>query len=612
MQAIILAAGMGKRLGKYTQDGTKCMVSVNGKSLIERALEALIEVGIKRVVLVVGYRADRLRAFLEGRYAALEIAYVVNEIYATTNNIYSLWLAREHLAGDDTILLESDLIFQPEILKKLIADPEPNLAIVSKFEAWMDGTVTLMDDDRNIISVIDKAAFKWKRVEQYYKTVNIYKFSCHFSRSYYLPFLEAYLTAFGHNQYYEQVLKVLAMLEDVQFKALPVSAKLWYEIDDPNDLSVAETIFSKQGRRLELMQARYGGYWRFPGLLDYCYLVNPYFPPKRLIKEMKSSFIELLTQYPSGASIQAGLAGKFFGIEPESAAVGNGAAELIDAVSRLLPGTIAIASPAFNEYVARFGPERSLLFPTASKGFSYSAEDLEATMRGADTLILVNPDNPSGHFLDENETKGLVDRLLVAGKRVIVDESFSDFAEPDKRFTLLDLEYLAPRPGLLVIKSISKSYGIPGIRLGVLASGDRSFIESVRKLLPVWNINSLGEFFLQIADKYKADYKAACDRLAKERMRFAISLEATGRLAVYPSQANYLLCKLIDGTGSRELAAQLLGEKRILIKDLSGKTGLPPNGQFIRLAVRRKNENEALVAALRSLAPDKGPASVVK
>jgi len=600
MQAIILAAGMGKRLGKYTQDGTKCMVRVNGKSLIERALEALIEVGIKRVVLVVGYRAERLRDFLAGRYAELEIIYVVNEIYATTNNIYSLWLAREHLAGDDTILLESDLIFQPQILKRLIADSEPNLAIVSKFEAWMDGTVTLMDEDRNIISVIDKAAFKWKRVEEYYKTVNIYKFSRHFSQSYYLPFLEAYLTAFGHNQYYEQVLKVLAMLEDVQFKALPVSAKLWYEIDDPNDLSVAETIFSKHEAKLELMQARYGGYWRFPGLLDYCYLVNPYFPPKRLIKEMKSSFTELLTQYPSGAAIQGSLAGKFFGIEPESAAVGNGAAELIDAVSRLLPGTIAIASPAFNEYPARFGPGRSLIFPTASKDFSYTAEELEGAMKGADILVLVNPDNPSGHFLGEAETKGLIDRLISAGKRVIVDESFADFAVPEKRFTLLDEGYLAPRPGLLVIKSISKSYGVPGIRLGILASGDRSLIAAARKLVPVWNINSLGEFFLQIADKYKADYSYACDRLATERARFASALQATGRLAVYPSQANYLLCRLVDGTDSRKLAAQLLDDRRIFIKDLSGKSGFPSDGQFIRLAVRTTEENDQLTAALRS------------
>jgi histidinol-phosphate/aromatic aminotransferase/cobyric acid decarboxylase-like protein/choline kinase len=603
MQAIILAAGMGKRLGKYTQDGTKCMVRVNGKSLIERALEALLDAGVKRVILVVGYRADTLRSFLEGKYPELEIIYVTNDIYATTNNIYSLWLAREYLSADDTILLESDLIFQGEILAQLLADPEPNLAVVSKYESWMDGTVTMLDDERNIVSVIDKTAFKWKRVAEYYKTVNIYKFSKEFSRSYYLPFLEAYLAAFGHNQYYEQVLKVLAFLEDVRFKGFPVKGRRWYEIDDPNDLAVAETIFSEHEKKLERMQSRYGGYWRFPGVLDYCYLVNPYFPPRRLEKEMASSFHTLLTQYPSGAAVQGSLAGKVFGVEPERIAVGNGAAELIDIIAGLLPGTMTIATPSFNEYPARFGLDRTRFFPTAEKGFSYRADELEAAMEKADILVLVNPDNPSGHFLGQAETKGLVDKLLAKGKKVLVDESFADFAEPALRFSLLDDAYLAGRPGLIVIKSISKSYGVPGLRLGVLASGDTALIEVVRKRLPVWNVNSFGEFFLQIADKYKSDYRSACDRLAAERQRFAALLEATGILAVYPSQANYLLCRLLDGGSSKKLAVKLLEEKSIFIKDLAGKAGFPEDGQFVRLAVRRTEENDRLVAAISGEAP---------
>jgi histidinol-phosphate/aromatic aminotransferase/cobyric acid decarboxylase-like protein len=480
-----------------------------------------------------------------------------------------------------------------------VADPEPNLAVVSRFEAWMDGTVTMLDGDRNIVSVIDKSAFKWKHAEEYYKTVNIYKFSKEFSVSYYLPFLGAYISAFGHNQYYEQVLKVLAFLEDVRFKACPVSGRRWYEIDDANDLAVAETIFSEHESKLERMQARYGGYWRFPGLLDYCYLVNPYFPPKRLVKEMMSSFRTLLTQYPSGASVLGRLAGKVFGVESERIAVGNGAAELIDAVARLTSGRMLIAAPAFNEYPARFGPERTVILPTACRGFSYGPGELEAAMAGADILVLVNPDNPSGHFLEEAETRGLVDALLAAGKKVIVDESFADFAESGRRFSLLDDAYLAARPGLIVIKSVSKSYGVPGIRLGILATGDSALIQAARRLVPVWNINSLGEFFLQIADKYKADYRAACDALAAERARFAALLEATGKLVVYPSQANYLLCRLTDGRSSKALATQLLDERRIFIKDLAGKTGFHEGGQFIRLAVRGERDNDRLIAAIR-------------
>lgn len=598
MQAMILAAGMGKRLGKFTRDGTKCMVRVNGKSLIERALESLLGVGITKVVIVIGYRAEVLRAFLDGKYPGMEIDYVENELYATTNNIYSLWLARDRLAADDTILLESDLIFRPRILEKLLADPEPNLAVVSKYESWMDGTVTIMNENRDIMSVIDKAAFKWKNVKDYYKTVNIYKFSKEFSRSYYLPFLEAYLASFGHSQYYEQVLKVLAFFEEVPFKGLRAKGRLWYEIDDPNDLAIAEAIFAEGEAKVELFKSRYGGYWRFPGVLDYCYLVNPFFPPKKLIDEMKSSFLDLLTQYPSGAVVLGTLAGKVFGIEPERTVVGNGAGELIDAVARVLSGRIAIATPSFNEYPARFGPGRTKLVPTASRDFSYGAEELEAAMRDADILVLVNPDNPSGRFMGEGAAKALIDRLLGAGKKVIVDESFADFADGGLRFTLLDDAYLQERPGLIVIKSISKSYGVPGIRLGVLASGDTELVRTIRKTLPVWNINSFGEFFLQIFDKYKADYRAACDSLADERARFAALLEATGKVAIYPSQANFLLCRILGEEGSTKLSARLLEERRIFIKDLAGKSGFPEGGSYIRLAIRSPEDNDKLVAAL--------------
>ncbi len=595
-QAIILAAGMGKRLGKYTQDGTKCMVRVNGLSLIERSLTALEAAGIRRVVLVVGYRAERLRCFLEGKFPGLELVYVTNDIYDRTNNIYSLWLARAYLSAEDTLLLESDLVFEPELVAELVADPEPNLAMVSKFESWMDGTVTLVDEQRDIVAVVDKRDFKWRNVEDYYKTVNIYKFSAEFSRKYYLPFLDAYLAAFGDNVYYEQVLKVLAFLDNVRLKAHPVSGRRWYEIDDPHDLAVAETIFAAAPERLALMQARYGGYWRFPGMLDYCYLVNPYFPPPKMLDEIKSSFAELVTQYPSGARVQSVLAGKVFGVDPDRIAVGNGAAELIDALARLWQGKVAVPSPSFNEYPARFGAGRTGLIATGER-FSYTVAALEKSMDDADILVLVNPDNPSGHFLGEAETKGLVDRLLAASKRVVVDESFADFAEPALRFSLLDDAYLAERPGLAVIKSVSKSYGVPGFRLGVIASGNAALVDRIRKDVPVWNINSLGEFFLQIVDKYKADYRTACDSLAAERERFAGSLAATGRLAVYPSQANYLLCRLIDGTGSRALAEELLSVHGILIKDLAGKAGFPA-GQFIRLAVRGREDNERLVGAL--------------
>lgn len=139
MQALMLAAGMGKRLGKYTENATKCMVPVNGKTLIEYAIESLIAAGIKKLTLVVGYKREVLKNFLKGKYKEIQINYIDNDVYDTTNNIYSLYMAKDVLAQDDTILLESDLIYDKKIIKELINNKNPNLAVVSPFESWMDG-----------------------------------------------------------------------------------------------------------------------------------------------------------------------------------------------------------------------------------------------------------------------------------------------------------------------------------------------------------------------------------------------------------------------------------------------------------------------------------------
>ncbi len=119
MQAIILAAGMGKRLGEYTQDNTKCMLVVNGVRLIDRTLESLYSVGVSRVVLVVGYKGQNVKDYVGYEYKGIPIEYVENPIYDKTNNIYSLFLAKEYLMSEDTLLLESDSIFDSSVQREL-------------------------------------------------------------------------------------------------------------------------------------------------------------------------------------------------------------------------------------------------------------------------------------------------------------------------------------------------------------------------------------------------------------------------------------------------------------------------------------------------------------
>lgn len=182
MQAIILAAGMGKRLKELTQDRTKCMVQVNGVALIDRMLHQIERRHLSRIVIVVGYEGEKLMEYIDTLGIRTPIVYVHNPIYDKTNNIYSLALAKDYLCQDDTLLFESDLIFEDSVIDQLLDDPRETLALVDKYKSWMDGTCVKLGADDSIESFVPGKNFKFQEAGEYYKTVNIYKFGRHFPR----------------------------------------------------------------------------------------------------------------------------------------------------------------------------------------------------------------------------------------------------------------------------------------------------------------------------------------------------------------------------------------------------------------------------------------------
>lgn len=600
MQAMILAAGMGRRMGKYTENCTKCMIPVAGKTLLERVVDALIEAGIHKLVLVVGYEAERLKKFVEKCAFPLEIEYVENRIYAETNNIYSLYLAKDYLMQDDTILLESDLIFESDIIKNIVESPEKNLVVVARYEQWMDGTVVLLDSQKHILDFVDKNQFRYEDIGEYYKTVNIYKFSKEFSMKQYIPFLEAYLKAYGTNQYYEQVLKILSRISGSQLKAHILENENWYEIDDAQDLDIASTIFANDDI-LKKYEYHFGGYWRFPKVKDYCYLVNPYYPPQKMIDQMKYFYEDLLTQYPSGMDIQKLNAGSMFDIDDDYILVGNGAAELIEVMGRkILGGKLSVGIPTFNEYIRCFENCEIRLMDNSMNGYRYSISKILDEIEQTDNLLIINPDNPSGDYIGYEDLLKILDKCEEFEVNCIIDESFIDFAEKEIRYTLIREELLKRYPHLIVVKSISKSYGVPGIRLGVLATSNIQLLKRIRNKMAIWNINSFAEYYLQIQRLYKKTYLASCDKMVLQRKYLMSELEKNSCLSVYPSQANYVLCKVNAGYSSEELAKELLRKYGILIKDLSQKKGF--GGQsFIRIAVKNEEDNQYIIKALNEL-----------
>ncbi len=602
MQGLILAAGMGKRLRELTQDNTKCMVKVNGVALIDRVLHQLQKQNLSRIVIVVGYEGKKLIDYISTLDIQTPICYVENPIYDKTNNIFSLALAKDYLLEEDTLLLESDLIFEDSVLDALTKDPRDTLTLVDKYESWMDGTCIKIGPEDSIEAFVPGKHFDYDDAGKYYKTVNIYKFSRDFSRRYYVPFLEAYASAMGNNEYYEQVLRVITMLDDPPIKAKKLTGQLWYEIDDIQDLDIASSMFAPdEEEKVTSIQGRFGGYWRYPRMLDFCYLVNPYFPPQKLMNEMKNSFETLLTQYPSGMRVNSLLAAKNFGVRQEHILVGNGAAELIKSLMERITGRVGFVRPTFEEYPNRYERQESIVFVPENDDFAYTAQDLMDFFgdKQLQALVVINPDNPTGNYIPKADVLRLADWCQSRNIRLVLDESFADFAQETDN-TLIDEKILQQYPGLTVLKSISKSYGVPGIRLGVLASADEALIAWMKKDVAIWNINSFGEFYLQIAEKYKKQYQQALCSLRQVRRELEEELQAMEQLRVIPSQANYFTVELLGGMTSRELTKRLLIDHNIFIKDLSGKIRLQDR-QFIRLAVRNREDNARMVNALREV-----------
>lgn len=260
MKAIILAAGMGTRLRPITWSIPKCLVPVNSKPMLEHQLDALLLAGIRDVVLVVGHLAELLCNKYGSSYGGMNIRYVENRIYDRTNNIYSLWLAREHL-NSQVLLLEGDLIFEPELLQRLIETPEPDVAIVERWEPHMDGTVALPNAPwangsranapwanglwarRMVLKADQGDDFDFASA---LKTVNIYKFSQEVLRDQIVPALDSYIAQKRNDQYYEAVFAGLISRDAMRMALLHAAPNRWAEVDTWEDLQAAEKLFAKE------------------------------------------------------------------------------------------------------------------------------------------------------------------------------------------------------------------------------------------------------------------------------------------------------------------------------------------------------------------------------
>jgi len=601
MQAVILAAGVGRRLGALTRHSTKFMLPFNGRPLGAPMLEALAAAGIDRVVLVVGHAADEVRDFVGDRYLGMAIDYVDNPDYAQTNNIHSLLLARDYLQVSDSLVLESDIVCDPAIVAECVAATDHDVAVVARFESWMDGTLALLDDAGAVARLVPRQDYRAADRARYFKTVNIYRFSRAFSQQQLVPFLERYVAEHGTGAFYEQVLQVLVATGGLHLATIDAGSRRWYEIDDIQDLDIAETLFATDDDRPRRLGQRFGGYWRFSQIEDFVYLVNPFFPPRRLLDDLAHDLPVLVGAYPSGQWIQRQLASRLFGCEPRRFLVGNGASELMAALFAEIGGSIVVPRPTFEEY-PRLAGDRRVDVPQVPPGFPYRRAELVEACRGygAEALVLVNPANPTGQFISSADVLELVEELNGTGIRLLLDESFVDFVDGSAAHSLLRDDVFERYPNLVVVRSLGKSHGVAGLRLGVLASGDGELLARVERRLPIWNVNSVAECFMQRAPLYQNEYAAACLQVVSERNRLQAGLDEVGWLRPLSSSGNFVLCELGRGISAAAVTRALLAGASILVKDCSGRPGLE-GGQYVRLAVRGPASNDRLLRALAEL-----------
>jgi histidinol-phosphate/aromatic aminotransferase/cobyric acid decarboxylase-like protein/choline kinase len=577
--ACILAAGTGSRLKSHTKNNTKCMIEVAGERLIDRILKQIIKANFSKVIIVVGFGADKLIRHVKEKFQSIDLEFISNPDYATTNNIYSLKLAVPILSlFDEVVIFESDVwINDHQSLNFLTSTDLRNHALVSPYEYWMDGTCAKIARDGSITALVSK-----KEVSQYdastlFKTANWYRLDGSYFRKYYSPFIDAYIKANGNNSYYEDVLKVIIPFSPVKIYAHSIPAESWMEIDDEEDLRRASILASASNSEIaQEYRDQYGGYWKNSYFEDLTLLENPYFPTGEFWKEFTELTAIAGKSYPSKQSIISGIFAKSSNVEPQQVAVGNGVSELMMTLFNNNE-SYSIVEPYFLEY-QRILKSRLKVISRTFPDVSLWDSLIDWRNDPSTNLIVISPNNPTGEYLTTEQLLLLVEIGASANRKVVVDESFSDFSNIQK--SLLFSEILERHNNLIVLKSLGKSYGIGGMRLGVLCSSDRVFIQEVRSNLPIWNVSSYGEVFLDLLPKYKAQYADSLNSLMSLRSNVEQDLEEMN-IVYYPTQTNFVLIRV--RIGFEDAVDKVFFEQGLLVKTLKRSS---MRGPHLRIALK--------------------------
>jgi histidinol-phosphate/aromatic aminotransferase/cobyric acid decarboxylase-like protein/choline kinase len=592
MQAIILAAGYGRRMQPLSNDCHNALLPVGGTTILGRIIDGLSEVDVSDIMVVTGYRADDVETFLLQAYPQTKFRFVRNDHFAETNNVVSLSLALEQLSFDeDVILVECDLLFDPSILERLIEHPSRNVALVDRYHTGMDGTVVTVAN--GIVTQVFPPHLQGKAFsyEDKFKTLNIYRFDRDFCRSTLRPLVDWYANQIDPNSYYELVLGMLTNIPAHEIAAEVVDGDRWVEVDDPNDLVIARFQFEPD-RRSDVLDRNLGGHWNFE-LLDFAFMRNAYFPTDAMIAALRHALPALIASYGSSQDVLNEKLGYFLQCQPSRLQALNGASQAFPILQQMFRSEeTAVPAPTFGEYAR--------VFPTAVRysdrpGIDW--DEFNRLVNQVSALVVVNPNTPTGTILATGELYTLAKQHPQTN--VIIDESFLPFSNQPSIVTLLEHE---PLENVIVLASLSKALGAPGLRLGYVYSCNPRLLAAVGANLPIWNLSSPGEYLLELLIKFRHELNQTLKQTAVDRAALRRDL---GRLPVvervYPSGGNFLLVDLRGASGAAgAIRHELLAEHRIDVKDVTER--FPNRAPRLRIAVRRPDENEQLIKALEGFA----------
>ena len=353
---------------------------------------------------------------------------------------------------------------------------------------------------------------------------------------------------------------------------------------------------SREQQYIQLATA-HGGYWRH-GFIDHAYLYNLYFPPPRFFDLLTTQIRELTLNYPVSQRVLAELVGNIIDQPAQGIVVGNGAAELIKIVSAHISNTLIVPVPSFNEYADAAPAGKVVEFPLDYPSFQLDIDKFaeHAARCKADVAVVVTPNNPTSLLVPKSDLIRLLGLLAEFDCMLIVDESFIDFtSEPEQ--TSLEKD-IAQYSNLAIFKSMSKAYGICGLRIGYMLTANAAFADQVRKGLSIWNLNGFAETFLREAPGYRDEFQSSCAKVKIDRDHFYQQLCSIEEMFVYSPQANYIFCRVPDhGPSGPEVTRRLFVEHHIYIKHCEGKT-MPDADRYVRIASRSPSENKNLVKVL--------------